>query len=133
MFTYRKRHPWFPEAWATAGREAAPIAEIEGLRITIAVCFDVHFLEEDSSAALDASDLLLFPSAWVEAVDSRPAMLEELARRHQIAIANANWGSGIVRIGGQGSSSIRDASGRSLASVDSASGTIRADAVLELT
>ncbi len=133
IFAYRKRHPWFPETWATAGAEAAPIAVIEGLRVTIAVCFDVHFLEEDASVALDASDLLLFPSAWVEEIDSRPAMLEGLARRHRIAIANANWGSGIVRMGGQGSSSIRDARGRLLASVEAATGTIRADAVLELT
>ena len=116
-FTYRKRHPWFPETWATAGALPAPVVEIEGTRVTIAVCFDVHFLEEDAAVALDASDLLLFPSAWVEQEDSRPAMLAALARRHHIAVANANWGPGLVRIAGQGGSSIRDAAGEVLACI----------------
>ena len=25
IFTYRKRHPWYPEVWATPGPEPAPI------------------------------------------------------------------------------------------------------------
>jgi predicted amidohydrolase len=115
IFTYRKRHPWFPETWATAGPLAAPLLEIEGTRVTIAVCFDVHFLEEDAAEALDAADLLLFPSAWVEEDDSRPSMLPALARRHRIVIANANWGAGLVWIAGQGGSSILDAAGEVLA------------------
>jgi predicted amidohydrolase len=117
IFTYRKRHPWFPEAWATAGPLAAPRIAIEGTRLTIAVCFDVHFLEEDAAEALDAADLLLFPSAWVEEEDSRPTMLAALARRHGIAVANANWGAGVVRMPGQGGSSILDATGAILAGV----------------
>ena len=128
IFTYRKRHPWFPETWASAGELAAPIVDIEGTRVTIAVCYDVHFLEEDASDALDASDLLLFPSAWVEEEDSRPAMLAALARRHRIAIANANWGAGGVRIAGQGGSSILDARGDVLASMSPR--VIRADAIV---
>jgi predicted amidohydrolase len=119
LFTYRKRHPWFPELWATPGLEPAPIARIDGLNVTIAICFDVHFLAEDAQVALDACDLLLFPSAWVEEQDSREAMLADLARRHRIAIANANWGPGIVRIPGQGGSSIVDSRGRVLAAVTS--------------
>lgn len=115
IFTYRKRHPWFPESWAAAGEHAAPTVDIEGTRVTIAVCFDVHFLEEDAADALDAADLLLFPSAWVEEEDSRPSMLAALARRHRIAVANANWGAGVVRIPGQGASSILDAAGHVLA------------------
>jgi predicted amidohydrolase len=117
IFTYRKRHPWFPEEWASPGPDAAPTAEIDGLRVTVAICFDVHFLADDAEAALDACDLLLFPSAWVEDEDSRPTLLADLARRHRIAIANANWGPGVVRIPGQGGSSILDAGGRVLAHV----------------
>ena len=115
VFTYRKRHPWFPETWASPGELAAPVVDIEGTRVTIAVCFDVHFLEEDATEALDAADLLLFPSAWVEEEDSRPTMLAALARRHRIAVANANWGPGVVRIAGQGRSSIYGAGGDVLA------------------
>lgn len=134
-FTYRKRHPWFPETWATAGALPAPVVDIEGTRVTIAVCFDVHFLEEDAAVALDAADLLLFPSAWVEEEDSRPAMLAALARRHRIAVANANWGAGLVRIAGQGGSSILSDAGDVLAHTSAVSSStsprvMRADAIL---
>ena len=117
IFTYRKRHPWFPETWATAGTEPAPIADIDGMRVTIAICFDVHFLAEEATASLDAADLLLFPSAWVEENDSRPAMLSALARRHRIAVANANWAPGVVRLEGQGTSCILGPAGDTLACV----------------
>ena len=127
-FTYRKRHPWFPETWAAAGPLPAPTVAIEGVRVTIAVCFDVHFLAEDAADALDAADLLLFPSAWVEEEDSRASMLGALARRHRIAVANANWGPGVVRIAGQGGSSILDAAGSVLARVTPR--VMRADAVV---
>ena len=115
LFTYRKRHPWFPETWATPGPQPAPIVAVDGVRVTIAICFDLHFLEEDASAALDESDLLLFPSAWVEEEDGRATYLPELARRHRVAVANANWSAGVVRIGGQGASSIVGADGEILA------------------
>ena len=131
MFTYRKRHPWFPETWASAGPEAAPTVLVDGARVTIAVCFDVHFLEEDAAGALDAADLLLFPSAWVEEEDSRPVMLAEIARRHRIAIANANWAAGVVRVAGQGGSAIFGARGQVLARVASPR-VIRADAMVEV-
>ena len=92
-----------------ARTEPAPIVDIDGARVTIAICFDLHFLDEDAQAALDACDLLLFPSAWVEEHDSRPRMLARSRDAHRIAIANANWGPGVVRIRGQGGSSILDA------------------------
>lgn len=134
LFVYRKRHPWFPETWATAGIDAAPTVTIDGMRVTVAICFDVHFLEEDAARSLDEADLLLFPSAWVEEQDSRPLMLAAIARRHHVAIANANWGPGLVRIAGQGGSAIVDADGTVLASVTPSRVTrvIRADATLEL-
>jgi predicted amidohydrolase len=125
-FTYRKRHPWMPETWATEGPEPAPVVEIAGTRVTIAICYDLHFLDEDASEALDAADLLLFASAWVEEDDSRPWRLPELARAHRIAIANANWGPGIVRVPGQGGSSILDARGNVLARATSDGESARA-------
>jgi predicted amidohydrolase len=131
IFTYRKRHPWFPETWAAAGTAAAPTVTLEGMKVTIAVCFDVHFLEEEAAGALDAADVLLFASAWVEEPDSRPEMLARLARRHGIAVANANWGAGVVSVPGQGGSCILDARGEIVASVVSPR-VIRADATLEL-
>lgn len=134
IFTYRKRHPWFPETWATPGAEPLPAVDIDGARVTIAVCYDVHFLTEESAGSLDVADLLLFPSAWVEERDSRRTILPELARRHRVAIANANWGPGVLRVPGQGDSSVIDAGGRVLARVsrDAPPHAIRADAMLEL-
>ena len=134
LFTYRKRHPWYPELWATPGPEAAPVVTIGHARVTIATCFDLQFLEEDAGPALAASDLLLFPSAWVEAEDERATRLPSLARRHRIAIANANWGPGVVRIAGQGASSIVSAQGELLAWTGAPAargGVARADASLD--
>ena len=112
---YRKRHPWYPERWATAGDLPHPVFSLEGLRITIAVCFDIHF-----AAELPAADVLLFPSAWVEDAgaateDSRESLLRGLG----MYVVNANWGVGSPRLSGQGGSMVLDATGRPLARADS--------------
>lgn len=106
VFVYRKRHPWFPEEWATPGPDAPPVVEIAGRRVTAAICFDVHFLAEDAAAQLEAADVLVFPSAWVEEVDSRPVLLAGLAKKFGLYVANANWASGVVRLPGQGGSCV---------------------------
>ena len=110
---YRKRNPWLPEKWAARGDLGNPIFEVGGLRITIAICFDVHFLAEDAGAQLRAADVLLFPSAWVddEPGDSRDTLLPALARTFRISIVNANWGAGVPAVRGQGGSRIVAANG----------------------
>jgi predicted amidohydrolase len=105
-FVYRKRHPWFPERWATPGPSAPPVVTIAGRRVTIAICYDVHFLADDAIAELTGADVLVFPSAWVEQPDSRPALLGALAREFGVYIVNANWAPGVVRIPGQGGSCV---------------------------
>ena len=112
---YRKRHPWYPELWATPGTLPYPRLELNGLRLAAAICFDVHFLEEEAEELLADSDVLLFPSAWVDEGDARPTLLGDLAARHQIAIANANWGQGSPRVPGQGGSLAVDAAGKLIA------------------
>lgn len=112
---YRKRHPWVPEGWATPGEHASPLAHVHGRALTIAICFDVHFLIDEASNQLSAADVLLFPSAWVQDEDSRASMLPELARRFDVAIVNANWGAGSPRVAGQGGSMIVGRSGEVLA------------------
>lgn len=106
---HRKRHPWFPEVWASPGDAPHPVFEIGGVRATIAICYDVHFLEEEAADVLESVDVLIFPSAWVD-VDGDPDAREEIFRRltirFRISIANANWGPGDVRILGQGGSRI---------------------------
>jgi predicted amidohydrolase len=125
---YRKRHPWYPETWAAAGAEGHPEFAVDGLTVTLAICFDLHFVEAEAGALLDRSDLLLFPSAWVEAdgalgrgrgeaeaEEGRAARLARLSAERRVAVLNANWAAGDARVGGQGGSMILDASGRTLA------------------
>lgn len=140
LFVYRKRHPWIPEEWATPGREPPPVVPICDTSVTICICYDVHFASREMGPTLDAADLLLFPTAWVDdgPRDLRDALLRDLARRHRIAIANANWSTGIVAISGQGRSRILDATGQELVRADDAGrehlGRItRLDATLALT
>lgn len=106
---YRKRHPWFPERWATAGD--GPLAEltVAGARLALAICFDVHFLSDESADALSRADALLFPSAWVDlgtTRDLRAPIFDTLARSFDLVVANANWGPGAPRVGGQGTSRV---------------------------
>ena len=90
-FVYRKRHPWIPETWATPGPFAPPVLELGGVRVTIAICFDLHFVADDAPETLAAADLLLFPSAWVERPDTRAARLARLARRFGEGLRNFVW------------------------------------------
>ncbi|MBC7976464.1 MAG: carbon-nitrogen hydrolase family protein [Myxococcales bacterium] len=105
-FVYRKRHPWIPETWATPGPTAPPVVELAGRRVTIAICYDVHFLPDDAHDELAQAEVLLFPSAWVEHPDTRADHLAELAQRFGLHVVNANWAPGVVRIAGQGGSCI---------------------------
>ena len=115
---YRKRHPWFPEEWATAGDAPYPRLHVAGRRLTLAVCFDIHFVSDEAGELLDEVDVLLFPSAWVDdrrPDDTRSDILPALATRHRIAIVNANWARSAPRLPGQGGSRILDPHGRPLA------------------
>lgn len=114
-FVYRKRHPWIPETWATPGGEPLPVIEIDGVRITIAVCYDVHFLPNESARELESADVLLFPSAWVEEPDYRVVRLQRLAQRFDLTIVNANWAAGDVVVPGQGGSCVVGPDGRVIA------------------
>lgn len=105
---YRKRHPWYPETWATPGEAPHATFQLGSLEATIAICFDVHFLAEENPAALREADVLLFPSAWVEerGDDLRGPLLSELAQAFGVSILNPNWGPGDVVLHGQGSSRV---------------------------
>ncbi len=129
LFLYRKRHPWLPETWACAGSEAPPRVVVGSISVSIAICYDVHFLSSDPAfGLLEETDLLLFPSAWVDPANTRASLLERVARRHRVAVANANWAPGMVHVPGQGGSCVLDAQGRVVASVRL--GGLRADATI---
>ncbi len=105
---YRKRHPWYPETWASPGSEPHPTFSFGGLTCTIAICFDIHFLESEAEKQLESADILLFPSAWVDdgPGDGRAPLLDRIARRFDVTIVNANWGAGRPAVRGQGRSRV---------------------------
>jgi len=106
---YRKRHPWYPETWATPGADVYPRFVVAGRTITLAICFDIHFVDDEAGPLLDGVDVLLFPSAWVNGQrrsDTRGYLLPALATRRRVAIVNANWARSQPRLPGQGGSMI---------------------------
>jgi predicted amidohydrolase len=122
---WRKRHPWYPERWASPGDLGSPVVVIGGVRVTACVCFDIHFIADDAPEALTEAEVLLFPSAWVDdppGDDARAPILDGLARRFELTVVNANWGRGDPRVGGQGGSRIVQPDG----SVARASGGVAA-------
>lgn len=134
LLRYRKRHPWYPETWATPGDLGTPTVSLHGFRVAVAVCFDVHFLSGDAGPTLDASDVLLFPSAWVDEPgdDARSEILPALAARHGCAVVNANWGPGAPRVAGQGGSMVVAGGGEVLARAPAAAGVHAVVATLPL-
>lgn len=109
---YRKRHPWYPETWATPGALGYPRFTLDGLRCSLAVCFDVHTLHEDAAEVLADTEVLFFLSAWVDSEgDSRPGYLTRLARDFGLTVVNANWGPGEPAVPGQGGSMVVDRTG----------------------
>jgi predicted amidohydrolase len=112
---YRKRHPWMPETWASPGDLPHPRVRIGALTVTIAICYDLHFLPDEAADVLATTDLLLFPSAWVDRRNTRPTRLRALAARFGIAVVNANWGCGDVCLPGQDGSCIVAADGQLVA------------------
>ncbi len=127
--TYRKRHPWYVETWATPGELPLATFAVAGRTLALAICFDLHFLADESARELEAADALFFASAWVEREDSRQEHFAALATRFDLAIVNANWGRGAPRVWGQGGSRVVGARGEVLA-LAKGDGPQRVDAVL---
>ena len=80
-----------------------PLVEIAGVKLTIAICYDVHFLAEEAADVLAAADLLVFPSAWVEEEgDTRTPMFLSIAGIG-VSVALAYLFINVLRIGPMGS------------------------------
>lgn len=80
----------------------------------------------EATKELDAADLLVFTSAWVDEEDTRLPLLRALARRHRVAVVNANWREGVVVVPGQGGSVVLDAKGRVVAHAGPLAGVVTA-------
>lgn len=62
---YRKTHLYgdFERAWFAAGDQPSVQVEVGGLRVAIAICYDVEFPEAARGHALAGADLLVVPTA----------------------------------------------------------------------
>jgi predicted amidohydrolase len=128
LIHYRKRHPWYPETWATPGGDLPPLVHWRGVKLIPAICFDLHFLSDETSAQLDEADVLLFSSAWVsDDANMRLTMLTDLAQRHDLTILNANWGVGEPTLAGQGTSLGLASDGRVLGQLEQSAGRLDFD------
>ena len=115
LVRYRKIHPWLPELHVAPGDPPFGSFELDGVRFALAICYDVHFLGDEAADELEAADVLLLPTAWVDDRRDGRAMLADLARDFDVWIVNANWGVGTPRVRGQGGSRVVDPRGRIVA------------------
>jgi len=63
--SYRKAHLWDTEKLVFApGGEPPPIAEVDGLRLAVMICYDLEFPEWVRLPALAGAELLCVPANW---------------------------------------------------------------------
>jgi predicted amidohydrolase len=98
VHTYRKRHPFSfagEDRHYASGTEGV-ILDVEGLRLSLAICYDLRFAD-DFWAAAEASDAYLVVANWPARRRSHWKAL--LAAR---AIENQAWVIGVNRVGSGG-------------------------------
>jgi predicted amidohydrolase len=109
-----------------AGREDPLLAEVDGYRVAVVVCYDMRFASFIERAADEGADLLLAPAAWV----AGPLKEEHL---NVVARARALDNTMYVAVGGQagaaytGRSLIVDPLGVTIAGLGDAEGVAMAD------
>ena len=90
---YRKLTPWPHPAvsWARGGDRGLAFTDTPYGRLGLLICFDIHTWPR--WLALEKTDILLYPIAWVEDKDSTwfEQELPAIAREHDLAIVGANW------------------------------------------
>lgn len=66
LLTYRKRHlvQTTDEAGLFVPGNMLPIADVEGLRVALAICWDLGYPEVVREAALAGAEIILAPAAW---------------------------------------------------------------------
>ncbi|NVO07194.1 MAG: carbon-nitrogen hydrolase family protein, partial [Rhodoferax sp.] len=121
LLHYRKTHLYgtldrtqFSAAAVDASN--SQMAELQGWKLGLLICYDVEFPENPRRLALTGADLLLVPTANMDRYDFVPkSMVPTRAFENQVALAYANYcgPEGDLRYGGL--SSIVDALGQPLA------------------
>lgn len=93
LLHYRKKNPWpyAERGWAAPGDLGNPCVDTPFGRLSLLVCFDIHF-EPPRLKELKV-DTLLYCIAWVDLPDSRWFYdgLPGIARDNRLNIIGANW------------------------------------------
>jgi len=80
------------------GGDSPPVVDIEGWRVSVAICFDLRFPELFRTAALRGAELFAVPAAWFRG-DGKEEILHALARVR--AHENVAWLALAVQYGAQ--------------------------------
>lgn len=93
LLSYAKVHLFGPEERkAFSPADAAPaVVDLDGIRTSLAICYDVEFPETARAAAAAGADLLLVPTALAHGFESVPqVLLRARALESQLTVAYAN-------------------------------------------
>ncbi|CAH0147767.1 (R)-stereoselective amidase [Arthrobacter sp. Bi83] len=93
LLSYSKVHLFGPEERkAFSPAEAAPaVVDLDGIKTSLAICYDVEFPETARAAAARGADLLLVPTALAHGFDEVPQiLLRARALESQLTVAYAN-------------------------------------------
>jgi len=78
---YRKLHLFGSEHKAfSAGNLGLPIVEVMGIKLGVAVCYDLRFPEVLRILALRGCEVVAIPTAWVKGFDRRPPTDERIGQ-----------------------------------------------------
>jgi predicted amidohydrolase len=93
LANFRKLHLFgaMESAVFTAGEDTAVMAEIEGIKLGILICYDVEFPEAVRGLALRGADLVAVPTALMRPYEFVPRMLiPTRAYENSVCVAYAN-------------------------------------------
>jgi predicted amidohydrolase len=89
---YRKMHLWDRESeFFSSGDQLSPICEFMGVKVAVAICYDLEFPELVRLLALQGVEVLAVPTNWpatVTPADERPI---ELIKAQASAATNGIW------------------------------------------
>jgi len=84
LLRYRKTHLFDALGYRESdfliqGKEPSPVVEVKGVKIAVAICYDLRFPELFRTYALAGAELILVPSGWYRG-DMKEEMLSFLGR-----------------------------------------------------
>eukprot|EP01087_Luapelamoeba_hula_P008780 TRINITY_DN2220_c0_g2_i1.p1 TRINITY_DN2220_c0_g2~~TRINITY_DN2220_c0_g2_i1.p1 ORF type:complete len:306 (-),score=78.12 TRINITY_DN2220_c0_g2_i1:23-940(-) len=91
LLNYRKTHLWsqYEAKYFTSGSIMPPVVSVNGVKVTILICWDIEFPEPARVVALRGAELILVPTANVTALASE-VMIKTRAFENDVFIAYAN-------------------------------------------